>query len=345
MAKVIITGAAGFIGSHMVEHFLKHTDWELILVDRLSYAANGMSRLRDIRAMENKRVQMYTLDVSYPIPIGVEREIGSVDYIVHLAAETHVDRSIADPRSFVQSNVMGTMEMLQFARKLNSRLKKFIMFSTDEVFGPAPEGHAYKEWDRYNSTNPYSATKAASEELCLAWANSYSLPMVITHCMNNFGERQHPEKFIPSVVKKLLSGQLIQIHADPQKTKAGSRNYIHARNVAAAILHIIQKVGNESHMGKVRDKFNITGEQEVDNLTLVKMIHKIMEIDLERKLELNVEMVDYHSSRPGHDLRYALDGTKLEKMGWKPPTNFEESLTRTIKWMIDSHHLQWLMLD
>ena len=345
MAKILITGAAGFIGSHMVEHFLKNTTDELILIDRLSYAANGMSRLRDIRAMENKRCSMYTLDISYPIPIGVISEIGGIDYIIHLAAESHVDRSIIDPRSFVQSNVFGTMEMLQFARKLNSRLKKFVMFSTDEVFGPAPEGVAYKEWDRFNPTNPYSATKAASEDLCLAWANSYDLPMIILHSMNCFGERQHPEKFIPSVVKKLLSGQLIHVHADPSRTKAGSRNYIHARNVSAAVLHIIQNVGNESFMGKPKDKFNITGEKEVDNLTLVQMIHRIMEKELKKKLELNVELVDFHSSRPGHDLRYALDGSKLAKLGWKPPTNFEESLERTIRWMIDSHHLQWLMID
>ena len=344
MAKVVVTGAAGFIGSHMVEHFLKTTDWDLILIDRLSYAANGMSRLRDIRAMDSKRCQMYTLDISYPIPIGVEREIGGVDYVVHLAAETHVDRSIADPRSFVQSNVLGTMEMLQFARKLNSRLKKFIMFSTDEVFGPAPEGVAFKEWSRYNSTNPYSATKAASEELCLAWANSYSIPMIVTNCMNVFGERQHPEKFVPSVVKKLLSGQLIHVHSDPQRTKAGSRNYIHARNVSAAVLHIIQNVGNETPAGQVRDKYNITGEKEVDNLTLVKLIHKIMEKQLNRKLEFNVELVDFHSSRPGHDMRYALDGGKLAQLGWKPPTNFEESLDKTVKWMVDNHNLHWLML-
>jgi dTDP-glucose 4,6-dehydratase len=219
------------------------------------------------------------------------------------------------------------------------------MFSTDEVFGPAPEGVAFKEWDRYNSTNPYSATKAASEELALAWGNTYNIPMIVTHCMNNFGERQHPEKFIPSVVKKLLSGQLIHVHSNPSKTRPGTRNYIHARNVAAAVLHIIQNVVDNSSVGKIRDKYNITGEREVDNLTLVNTIHKIMEKELKKKLELNVELVDFHSSRPGHDLAYRLDGSKLASLGWKPPTNFDESLERTIRWMIDSHHLSWLMID
>ncbi len=165
--RALITGAAGFIGSHLTEHLLKNTDWELVLVDKLAYASNGLARLNDIQAFSQakNRVHMFPIDVAQPIPVMLEREIGSIDYILHLAAETHVDNSITDPRPFVMSNVVGTMEMLQFARRLNSRLKKFVMMSTDEVFGPAPEGVSYKENDRYNSTNPYSATKAAAEEL------------------------------------------------------------------------------------------------------------------------------------------------------------------------------------
>lgn len=342
--KVLITGAAGFIGSHMVEHFLKNTDWDIVVLDRLTYASSGMDRLRDIEAFESKRVQLYPVDISYPITIGVEKEIGSVDYILHLAAETHVDNSISDPRPFVMTNVVGTMELLQFSRRMNGRIKGFYYFSTDEVFGPAYAQAEFKEWDRYNSTNPYSATKAAGEELCLAWANTYGIPMVITHCMNAFGERQHSEKFIPMVVKKILRGEMIQIHADPQRKNAGSRSYIHCRNIAAAVLFLIQKI--EAPVGvKVREKYNIQGEREVNNLDLVQLIHKYMQDELKTTFALHYELVDFHSTRPGHDLRYALSGQKMKSLGWHLPNTFEDSLRKCISWMVNPRHLHWLMMD
>lgn len=344
--RVLITGAAGFIGSHLVEDFLKTTDWELVLVDKLAYAANGMSRLRDVKAFEQQanRVNLFAIDISHPLSPGIEKEIGSVDYIIHLAAETHVDRSIEDPRPFVQANVLGTMEMLQFARKLNSRLKAFLYFGTDEQFGPCFEGAPdFKEWARYNPTNPYAATKAAGDMLCLAWANTYGIPLIATHCMNAFGERQHPEKFIPSTVRKILKSEVITIHSDPSKKKAGSRFYIHARNIASAVKFIIQNV--RPGVAKLRDKYNIVGEQEVDNRSLAETIHKIMTKTMGRNLDLRVEMVDFHSSRPGHDLRYALNGEKLKIAGWEPPKNFEASLEKTINWMIQPENLHWLMLD
>jgi len=344
--RALITGAAGFIGSHLTEHLLKSTDWELVLVDKLAYASNGLARLNDIQAFSQakNRVHMFPIDIAQPIPVMLEREIGSIDYVLHLAAETHVDNSITDPRPFVMSNVVGTMEMLQFARRLNSRLKKFVLLSTDEVFGPAPEGVAYKENDRYNSTNPYSATKAAAEELCMAWANSYGIPVVIVHAMNNFGERQHPEKFIPNTVRKILRREKIAIHANKNRTKAGSRQYIHARNTSAAILFLLQKIGNGGSI-RLRDKYNIVGEQEVDNLELVQKIHQLMEKILNQSFELNYELVDFHGSRPGHDLRYCLDGDKLARMGWAPPKTFDESLEKTVQWMLNPKNLHWLLVD
>lgn len=327
MYRILITGGAGFAGHHVVEHILKNTDWNVVVLDRLNYASNGFDRLRDIEAFDDKRVFTLTADFSQPLSEGIRREIGQFDYIIHMGAETHVDNSISDPLPFALSNVIGTLGILQFAREQNN-LAQFIYFSTDEVFGPAPEGVKYKEWDRYDSRNPYAATKAGGEELALAYANTYSVPVLITHTMNLIGERQHPEKFIPKVIRKVLTGEVIQIHADPTRTRAGSRFYLHCRNLADALLFILRQ-------GQIkRDKINIVGEKEIDNLSLALLI-----ADLIGK-PLKYEMVDFHSSRPGHDLRYALDGSKLSSLGWQPPVNFEQSLIKTVRWIVD--HPRWL---
>lgn len=362
--KVIISGGCGFIGHHMVEHFLKNTDWEIIVLDKLNYAANGFDRLRDIKAFVHDRVRVITCDFSQEISVGVKQEIGKhVDYFLHLAAETHVDNSIDNPWPFIQSNIIGTYHMLQFVRQLDS-LKKVFYFSTDEVFGPAASEKArcsfdrheifeyrtdrnlydaYQEWDRYNSGNPYSATKAGGEELCLAWHNTHKVPVVITHCMNAFGERQHPEKFIPKVVRSILKGEEVTIHADKNCEVPGSRFYIHCRNIASAILFLISK-GAKIQAG---DKFNIVGEMEVDNLRLAKMIeksiHQVSDLPA-TTCSLRYDLVDFHSSRPGHDLRYALDGSKMKELGWSPGNTFATSLEKTVEWMIRKENLRWLNL-
>lgn len=335
MIKCLVTGGAGFIGHHIVEHILKNTDWQVAVLDKLNYASCGFDRLRDINVFDEKRVHIFTSDFSYPLPEGVKKEIGQIDYILHLGAETHVDNSIENPEPFVMSNVVGTMRMLDFAKEQKNftrqfgELKKFVYFSTDEVFGPAEEGIFYKEWDRYNSTNPYSATKAAGEELCLAYANTYKMPIIISHCMNVFGERQHTEKFIPMSIRKILNNEKISVHSDSTKTKSGSRFYIHARNVAAAVLFLLEK-------GESREKYNIVGEKELTNLEVAQFIANVL------NKELKYEMTDFHSSRPGHDLRYALDGEKLAKMGWQLPKNFEQSLEKTIKWYLEND--RWLYI-
>lgn len=327
MIRILITGGCGFIGHHFVEHIIKNTDWDIVIIDKLTYAANGFDRLRDINCFDDKRIHIFSVDFTQEIKDGILKEIGNIDFIIHLGAETHVDNSIDNAYPFVISNVLGTMRILDLARKL--QIKKMIYCSTDEIFGDAPKGVSFKEWDRYNSKNPYAATKAGGEELCLAYANTYKVPVLISHTMNAFGERQHPEKFIPMTIRKILLGETVTIHSDTTKTISGSRFYIHARNISSAIMFLLDK-------GEIRDKYNIVGEKEISNLTMAKFISEII------SKELKYELVDFHSSRPGHDLRYDLNGEKMRNLGWKIPMNFEKSLTKTIQWTLENK--KWINL-
>ena len=328
ITKVLITGACGFIGHHIVEAILKQTNWHIYIIDKLTRESFGFDRLRDIEVYDSNRITLFATDFTKVISHGIQQEVADTNYVLHLGAETHVDRSIDNPKPFIMANVVGTMNILNLARTFK-QLSKFLYFSTDEVFGPAAQGQAFREWDRYNSGNPYAASKAGGEELALAYHNSYGLPVVITHTMNVFGERQHYEKFIPQVIRRVLLGDQVFIHSNKEKTKAGSRFYIHARNVADAILYLLPKA-------KLGDKYNIVGEREVDNLEMARFIADILNKPLKH------QMVSWHHERPGHDLRYALCGWKMEDMGWKIPKTFENSLIKTIKWYIKYKNKRWL---
>lgn len=324
---ILITGGCGFIGSHIIEHIHRKTNWRITVIDKLTYASCGFERLRDAQLLQSERVKVLTYDLSHPLSDGLIKEIGYVNYIVHMAAETHVDNSVKDPVLFVQNNVMNTVYMLEYARNHLPELEKFFYFSTDEVFGSAPTGVKYKEWDRHKPSNPYSASKSAAEQICVAYENTYRLPIVITNLMNVFGERQHVEKFIPKCVKYILEGSTIPIHCDSSKTKPGSRHYIHGRNVASAILFLVEK-------GEVGEKYNIAGEKEVDNLEMAQFIADVLEKDLK------YEMVSFHEDRPQHDYAYSLCNEKLTALGWTPPLTFYESLRNTILWTV--RNPKWL---
>lgn len=323
---VIVTGACGFIGHHVVEHFILKTDYNIVILDKLTYASKGYERLRSAELIDNKRVRVFSVDLAQPMSDGLIKEIGDVNIIIHMAAESHVDNSIQYPVEFIQNNVMSTVYILEYARSLPN-LERFFYFSTDEVFGPALDQTAYKEWDRHKPTNPYSASKSAAEQICISYENTYKTPIMICNVMNVFGERQLYEKFIPLCIRKILNNEIIDIHSYPGCKEAGTRFYIHARNVAQAILFLLEH-------GKVGDKYNITGEKEVSNLEMAQFIAKV----LNKPLKYN--MIDFHEDRPGHDLRYSLDGSKMHEMGWKLPINFEESLTKTIKWTLENP--EWL---
>jgi len=318
--RLLLTGANGFVGHHVLEHFLKNTDAELVVLDKLTYASFGFDRIRDIDCFNESRVLLLACDFSNALPRGVKKEIGDVNYIIHMGAETHVDRSIEDPEPFVKTNVLGTMHMLNYARECKN-LRSMCYFSTDEVFGPAPQGHDFTEWERYKSSNPYAATKAGGEELALAYHNTYHVPVFITHTQNVLGERQHPEKFLGICIRSILKGDVIPIHADVTKTKSGSRFYIHAREVANALHFLLDRA-------IPGEKYNIVGEREISNLELAELI--AMTIGKEAK----IEFVSFHASRPGHDLRYAMSGKKLADMGWKATIPFNQALDKTVKWML-----------
>ena len=338
--KILITGGAGFIAHHVIDKILSETDWEIVTLDRLDFSGN-LNRLNEVvSSYDNqvkKRVKVVYHDLKAELNPEICASIGRIDLIAHLAAGSHVDRSIKFPIEFVKDNVLGTAHILDYARKCDN-LERFAYFSTDEIFGPAPAGVNYKENDRYNSTNPYSASKAGGEELVVAFENTYGLPSFITHTMNVFGERQNPEKYIPMVIKKVRDNGTVTVHANAEKTAAGSRHYIHAEDVANALLFLYNydtsKIPADSTGAKCQ-KFNIVGKDEIDNLELAQFI-----ADVQQK-ELKYEMVDFHSQRPGHDLRYSLDGSKMAKMGWSPKSAYEQ-LESTIKWTLDND--RWLSI-
>ena len=284
MKKVILTGANGFVGHHILEHFIKHTDWEIFCLDKLSYASSGHDRIRDINVFNDERVKIFTTDLCLPFPEGLIKELGGIEYIFHVAADSHVDNSISDPVPFIQNNVNSTLHILEYAKSLPN-LKKFIYFSTDEVYGSAPVGKNYKEGERFNCGNPYSASKGAAECICQSYANTYGMPIIITNTMNVIGERQHPEKFVPKVVKKVLNGETVTIHSNKQKTEAGSRFYIHARNIADALLHILNNCDETlDNYDSSKGRFNIVGEKETDNLQLAQLIAKILGKELKYEI-------------------------------------------------------------
>ena len=341
--NVLITGGAGFISHHLIYYLIKNTNWNIVSLDRLDYSGN-LNRLDNILSNfsieEKSRVKVVFHDLKSEINPWIKKELGDIDIILHLAAGSHVDRSIDYPLEFVLDNVVGTANILEYARFINDSkgLDRFIYFSTDEVFGPAPIGIDYKENDRYNSTNPYSASKAGGEELAVAYENTYALPVYITHTMNVFGERQHPEKFIPMCIKKIRDGEKVTIHSDKTKTIPGTRHYIHAEDVAEAVYFLLtQNIEIDIDFGGAKcPKFNIVGREEINNLELAQLI-----ADSQEK-ELNYQMVDFHSSRPGHDLRYSLSGKKMKKLGWQPSIKLTDRIKQVVKWSLINSN--WISL-
>ncbi len=341
--RILVTGGAGFVGHHFVEHILKNTNWEIVVLDSLNYAGN-LNRITDIQVFDPQRIKFIWHDLRAPISETTHKLIGNLDFCVHFAAESHVDRSLEDSIPFVESNVLGTAHLLEYFKHHQPKCKTLI-FSTDEVFGPAPEGIYFKEDDRFKPSNPYSASKAGEEMIAYSFAHAFGMPISIVRSMNIIGERQHPEKFVPKTIKSILEGREVILHGKNENDVA-SRCWIHARNVADGILFLL----NRAEPGEF---YHIVGEER-SVLDMAKLIEEaIREWQLQKGMVqfddyrskgpmMKIKFVDYHTARPGHDKRYALSGEKMAKMGWMPPVDLEHSLKKTVHWTLENQ--RWLHL-
>jgi len=341
--RILITGGAGFVGHHCTEHLLKNTNWEILILDSLNYAGNmnriievnspeggDMNRITDIEVFNPNRVKFVWHDLRSPILGATKRLLGKLDYCIHFAAESHVDRSLEDSIPFVASNVVGTAHLLEYLKRYQPQCKT-IIFSTDEVFGPAPEGIFFKENDPHKPSNPYAAAKSGEEMISFSFAHAFGLPISIVRSMNIIGERQNAEKFVPKTIKSILKNEKVTLHGRG-KEDLSSRCWIHARNVSDGLLFLLDKAEKEQ-------SYHIVGEEK----TVLEIANWICEVIKGRELEGNeVEWLDYHTARPGHDKRYALSGEKIEKMGWKPPIDLEKSMKKTVRWTLQSK--KWLNL-
>ncbi len=326
---ILITGGCGFVGHHCVEGILKNTNWEIVILDALTYAGN-LNRVTDSEVFDPKRVKFVWHDLKAPISEMTHKLLGKLDYCIHFAAESHIDRSLQDSIPFVMSNVVGTANLLEYFKHYQPECK-ILIFSTDEVFGPAPEGIYFKEDDGFKPSNPYSASKAGEEMIAYSFAHAFGLPISIVRSMNIIGERQHPEKFVPKTIKVILNNEKVILHGRG-KEDLSSRCWIHARNVADGLLFLLKKAEREEF-------YHIVGEER----TVLEIADWICEVIKGRKLkDEEIQWVDYHTARPGHDKRYALSGEKLARMGWKPPVDLETSLKKTVKWTLE--HKKWLNL-
>jgi len=334
MKRVLLTGASGFVGSHVLRHLIVNTDW--FIVCPTTFTHKGLQdRIRvalDDIPDAYKRIKVIRCDFTSPISSITANEFGKIDYVINVASESHVDRSIEYPAPFIINNVSLICHLLDWARI--AQPEKFLHVSTDEVYGPASTGYAHQEWiDQHLPSNPYAASKAAQEDICFSYWRTYGIPMAITNTMNIIGETQDPEKFMPMTIKRVLNGEKMTVHASPTG-QIGSRFYLHARNQADGLLHVLNQPFRPYGEVDTPERFHIVGEREVDNLEMAQLIAAAVGKPLE------YELVDFHSSRPGHDLRYALDGKKMAESGWSLPLPLEESIEKTVKWTLD--HPEWL---
>lgn len=328
---IIITGGAGFIGSHVVREFVKnYPEYLIINLDSLTYAGN-LENLTDIENSPNYR--FIKADITDEKRIDEIFETHRPDGVIHLAAESHVDRSISSPLEFVKTNVLGTVNLLNSARKIwsnNFEGKRFHHVSTDEVYGALGETGIFTEETSYDPHSPYSASKASSDHFVRAYGDTYGLPYVITNCSNNYGPNHFPEKLIPLCINNIIHKRPLPVYGEGLNT----RDWLYVIDHAKAIDLVF-------HKGKNAENYNIGGFNEWKNIDLVRELCRQMDQKLGRQKGESEELITFVKDRPGHDLRYAIDATKINsELGWKPSVTFEEGLSKTIDWYLENQ--DWL---
>ena len=329
--NVLITGGAGFIGSHVVRLFVnKYPNYRVVNLDALTYAGN-LENLKDVETLPNYSfVHVNLLDA--PALDAVFSDFGITD-VIHLAAESHVDRSIVSPLDFVYTNVIGTVNLLQAAKKAwggNYEGKRFYHISTDEVYGALGDEGFFTEETPYTPHSPYSASKASSDHFVRAYGDTYGMPVVVSNCSNNYGPYHFPEKLIPLFINNIINKKPLPVYGDGKYT----RDWLFVKDHATAIDAVF-------HHGKNHDTYNIGGFNEWKNIDLVKLLIKLMDEKLGNPEGTSEALITYVKDRPGHDRRYAIDATKINKeLGWYPSVTFEEGLAQTIDWFFDNQ--EWL---
>lgn len=326
--KLLITGGAGFIGSALVRHLIQNTLFEVINIDKLTYAGNLQS-LTPIATSD--RYHFEQVDIADTDAMNRIFNQYHPDAVMHLAAESHVDRSIDGPMDFIQTNIVGTAVLLECARNYwqqgNKKDFRFHHISTDEVYGSLGEDELFTEQTPYDPSSPYSSSKASSDHLVRAWHRTYGLPVVVTNCSNNYGPYQFPEKLIPLIILNALNGKKLPIYGKGNQI----RDWLYVEDHVDALLTVLQH-------GKIGETYNIGGHNEKTNLDVVNTICKILsQLVPENKHQPFNQLIEYVKDRPGHDVRYAIDASKImHDLNWKPKQTFESGILKTVQWYLDN---------